>query len=198
MKKLFLTLALMLVLTSCNQSPAKEDPKANEEVAATTENQEAAAETEEKGASESDFMASIDKSLISQGELDLAKEIDSAYVENFIIFLNTDAFEFTLKQRNSEDYNLVADAVKAHTYEESTDLADWDGFVESVVNASKAYEGKEETRQPIIKVLNPFYAKSALLVVKDGQVLYNFAEEAPKGDAGSEGMALDQVEELVK
>ena len=197
MKKLFLTLALMLVLTSCNQEAAKEEKPAEED-AVVAENQEGIeAETAEEG-TESEFIAGLDKTMITEGELDLAKEIDGEFFNNFIIFFNAETIEFTLKQRNDTDYNLVADEVKAHTYGEDADKTDWNAFVESLVAASKSYEGKEDTRQPIIKVLNPFYAKSALVLVKDGEVLYDFATEEPKGDAGSEGMALEDAAELVK
>lgn len=197
MKKLFLTLALMLVLTSCNQEAAKEEKPA-EENAVVAENQEGAEAKEEEKGLESEFIAGIDKALISEGELEMAKEIDGEFIGNFIIFFNTETCEFTLKQRNDTDYNLVADEVKAHTYGEDADKTEWNALVESLVAASKSYEGKEDTRQPIIKVLNPFYAKSALVVVKDGEVLYDFATEEPKGDAGSEGMALEDAAELVK
>lgn len=197
MKKLFLTLALMLVLTSCNQEAAKEEKPA-EENAVVAENQEGTEAKEEDKAVESEFIAGIDKAMLTDGELELAKEIDGEFIDNFIIFFNTETFEFTLKQRNDTDYNLVADEVKAHTYGEDADKTEWNAFVESLVAASKSYEGKEDTRQPIIKVLNPFYAKSALVLVKDGEVLYDFATEEPKGDAGSEGMALEDAAELVK
>lgn len=197
MKKLFLTLALMLVLTSCNQEAAKEEKPA-EENAVVAENQDnKEAEAAEEG-TESEFIAGLDKTMITEGELEVAKAIDGEFIDNFIIFFNAETFEFTLKQRNDTDYNLVADEVKAHAYGEDADKTDWNAFVESLVAASKAYEGKEDTRQPIIKVLNPFYAKSALVLVKDGEVLYDFATEEPKGDAGSEGMALEDAAELVK
>ena len=197
MKKLFLTLALMLVLTSCNQEAAKEEKPA-EENAVVAENQDnKEAQAAEEG-TESEFIAGLDKTMITEGELEVAKAIDGEFIDNFIIFFNTETFEFTLKQRNDTDYNLVADEVKAHAYGEDADKTDWNAFVESLVAASKAYEGKEDTRQPIIKVLNPFYAKSALVLVKDGEVLYDFATEEPKGDAGSEGMALEDAAELVK
>lgn len=197
MKKLFLTLALMLVLTSCNQEAAKEEKPA-EENAVVAENQEnKEVEVAEEG-TESEFIAGLDKSLISEGELEVAKEIDSEFTGNFVIFFNAETCEFTLKQRNDTDYNLVADEVKAHTYGEDADKTDWNAFVESLVAASKTYEGKEDTRQPIIKVLNPFYAKNVLVVVKDGEVLYDFATEEPKGDAGREGMALEDSLDLVK
>ncbi len=197
MKKLFLTLALMLVLTSCNQEAAKEEKPA-EENAVVAENQDnKEAEAAEEG-TESEFIAGLDKTMITEGELEVAKAIDGEFIDNFIIFFNAETFEFTLKQRNDTDYNLVADKVKAHAYGEDADKTDWNAFVESLVAASKAYEGKEDTRQPIIKVLNPFYAKSALVLVKDGEVLYDFATEEPKGDAGSEGMALEDAAELVK
>lgn len=197
MKKLFLTLALMLVLTSCNQEAAKEEKPA-EENAVVAENQDnKEAEAAEEG-TESEFIAGLDKTMITEGELEVAKAIDGEFIDNFIIFFNAETFEFTLKQRNDTDYNLVADEVKAHAYGEDADKTDWNAFVESLVAASKAYEGKEDTRQPIIKVLNPFYAKSALVLVKDGEVIYDFATEEPKGDAGSEGMALEDAAELVK
>lgn len=197
MKKLFLTLALMLVLTSCNQEAAKEEKPA-EENAVVVENQDnKEAEAAEEG-TESEFIAGLDKTMITEGELEVAKAIDGEFIDNFIIFFNAETFEFTLKQRNDTDYNLVADEVKAHAYGEDADKTDWNAFVESLVAASKAYEGKEDTRQPIIKVLNPFYAKSALVLVKDGEVIYDFATEEPKGDAGSEGMALEDAAELVK
>ena len=197
MKKLFLTLALMLVLTSCNQEAAKEEKPA-EENAVVAENQDnKEAEAAEEG-TESEFIAVLDKTMITEGELEVAKAIDGEFIDNFIIFFNAETFEFTLKQRNDTDYNLVADEVKAHAYGEDADKTDWNAFVESLVAASKAYEGKEDTRQPIIKVLNPFYAKSALVLVKDGEVIYDFATEEPKGDAGSEGMALEDAAELVK
>ena len=193
MKKLFLTLALMLVLTSCNQEAAKEEKPA-EENAVVAENQD----NKEAEGTESEFIAGLDKTMITEGELEVAKAIDGEFIDNFIIFFNAETFEFTLKQRNDTDYNLVADEVKAHAYGEDADKTDWNAFVESLLAASKAYEGKEDTRQPIIKVLNPFYAKSALVLVKDGEVLYDFATEEPKGDAGSEGMALEDAAELVK
>lgn len=187
----------MLVLTSCNQEAAKEEKPA-EENAVVVENQDnKEAEAAEEG-TESEFIAGLDKTMITEGELEVAKAIDGEFIDNFIIFFNAETFEFTLKQRNDTDYNLVADEVKAHAYGEDADKTDWNAFVESLVAASKAYEGKEDTRQPIIKVLNPFYAKSALVLVKDGEVIYDFATEEPKGDAGSEGMALEDAAELVK
>ena len=196
MKKLFLTLALMLVLTSCNQEAAKEEKPA-EENAVVAENQEGTEAKEEKGL-ESEFIAGIDKALISEGELEMAKEIDSEFIGNFIIFFNTETCEFTLKQRNDTDYNVVADEVKAHTYGEDADKTQWNALVESLVAASKSYEGKDDTRQPVIKVLNPFYAKNVLVVVKDGEVLYDFATEDPKGDAGREGISLEDSLEFAK
>lgn len=197
MKKLFLTLALMLVLTSCNQEAAKEEKPA-EENAVVAENQEAKEAKEEEKGLESEFIAGIDKALISEGELEMAKEIDGEFIGNFIIFFNTETCEFTLKQRNDTDYNVVADEVKAHTYGEDADKTEWNALVETLVAASKSYEGKDDTRQPVIKVLNPFYAKNVLVVVKDGEVLYDFATEDPKGDAGREGISLEDSLEFAK
>lgn len=198
MKKLFLTLALMVALTGCGQNTAKEEKPAEEPAVETEAQTDQGQEetSEEKGAEESEFIAGIDKDLVTDGELEVAKTIDQEFSENFIMFFNPESFQFTLKQKNEEGYNLVADEVKAHTYGEDADKTDWEGFVESLATAAKA-EG-EDTRQPVALVLNPFYAKSALLVVKDGEVLYDFATEEPKGDAGSEGMALEDVQELVK
>lgn len=187
----------MLVLTSCNQEAAKEEKPA-EENAVVAENQEAKEAKEEEKGLESEFIAGIDKALISEGELEMAKEIDGEFIGNFIIFFNTETCEFTLKQRNDTDYNVVADEVKAHTYGEDADKTEWNALVETLVAASKSYEGKDDTRQPVIKVLNPFYAKNVLVVVKDGEVLYDFATEDPKGDAGREGISLEDSLEFAK
>lgn len=192
MKKIFYLLTFALLLVGCNNATSNESSDGKdkkEEAAYVFESEDLKVSKDKDGKAilegNTDALEKIDQSKLTDGEAAIYVIIDTKYKENFYNFFNSESFQFDLKQITGQ-YDLISNAVKAYSFGEKDFESDWEAFKNELIETSKVYENFDGARKPIIRVINPYNANMIVLVVEDGEVLYDFAQNV-FGDAGKEG-----------